>query len=478
MYTEQNGIHIVEIPVERFGLKMVDKKKKESGENVVNAGFFANFKEEGDFFTLPVGHLVCDYEAESKWVEHYCKQRGSFNGKKYTHDVNRYANQFQGKSVSTLIVQNGKASIQDLTELPACAYAIAGVPIMRGGEDVKLKTYVHGQGWDDSSLYATWHTFVGLKDDPGKVYVMGMKTYTWNMIHTAEAFRKFKALGFRDVIKLDGGGSFYLNADGHTVSTSENRQINTIITFGASGSEKGGSTMFKIALGAGHGMDTAGKRCHKSLDPNETREWWLNDRICDYTEEGLKDYDGYELLRLDDSDDGEEDVALAARVNSANEWGADFYCSVHHNASGKVFSGGGIVALTHPKSSAASVEWRNELYEALIEHTGLRGNRATPKATSDLYVLRKTKMPAVLLELGFMDSSVDVPIILTDEYARNCAKAIVEVIVQRCKLTKKKVVEDKAIYRVQVGAFSQKANAERMVAELRAKGYQAYTVKA
>lgn len=478
MYTEQSGIHIVEVPVARFGLKLVDKKKKDCGENVANAGFFANFHEEGDFFTLPVGHLVCDYEAESKWVEHYCKQRGRFNGKKYVHDVTSYANQFRGKSVSTLVIQNGKASIQDLTELPECAYAIAGIPIMRNGNDVKFATYVQGQGWDGSPLYATMHTFVGLKDDPGKVYVIGMRTSTWNMIHTAEAFRKFKALGFRDVIKLDGGGSFYLNADGNTVSTSENRQINTIITFGATGSEdEGGNTMFKIALGAGHGIGTAGKRCHKSLDPNETREWWLNDRICDYTENGLRDYDGYELLRVDDSDDGKEDIALAARVNSANEWGADVYISVHHNAYGKVFTGSGIVALTHPKSSTAAVEWRNDLYEALIEHTGLRGNRANPKATSDLYVLRKTKMPAVLLELGFMDSTVDVPIILTDEYARECANAIVEVLVQRGKLTRKKV-EEKTIYRVQVGAFSQKANAEKMVAELKAKGYQAYTVKA
>ena len=36
-----------------------------------------------------------------------------------------------------------------------------------------------------------------------------------------------------------------------------------------------------IALDAGHGMGTAGKRCLKSIDPNQTREWFLNDRIAD-----------------------------------------------------------------------------------------------------------------------------------------------------------------------------------------------------
>lgn len=234
--------------------------------------------------------------------------------------------------------------------------------------------------------------------------------------------------------------------------------------------------MFKIALGAGHGINTAGKRCLKSLDPNETREWWLNDRICDLVESRLKEYEGYSLLRLDDSDDGAENIPLAERTNAANAWGADFYLSIHHNAGANGSAAGGIVAYTYTKSGTAAVEWRDELYDSLIKYTGLKGNRSNPKATADLYVLKYSKMPAVLLELGFMDSKTDVPVILSDEYARQCARAIVEVIVQRGKLTKK-AVEPAALYRVQLGAFSNKDNADRLVADLKAKGYQAYTVR-
>ena len=234
--------------------------------------------------------------------------------------------------------------------------------------------------------------------------------------------------------------------------------------------------MFKIALGAGHGIGTAGKRCLKSLDPKETREWFLNDRICDYVESYLKDYEGYSLLRLDDSDDGKDDIALATRTNKANEWGADFYLSVHHNAGVNGGSGGGIVAITHPQSSAESVKWRDALYGALIDETGLKGNRANPKTTSNLYVLRTSKMPAVLLELGFMDSKTDVPIILTDKYAQQCAKAIVKVLAQRGKLTKK-AVSPASLYRVQLGAFGNKANAEKLMKDLKAKGYDTYMVK-
>ena len=195
--------------------------------------------------------------------------------------------------------------------------------------------------------------------------------------------------------------------------------------------------MFKLALGAGHGIHTAGKRCLKALDPKETREWWLNDRICDKIEAGLREYEGYSLIRLDDSDDGEENVALAERVAAANQWEADFYLSVHHNAGINGGNGGGIVAYTCPDSSKASVEWRDELYDSLIRHTGLRGNRSNPKATASHYVTRNSKMPAVLLELGFMDSATDVPVILSEEYAQGCADAIVEVIVKRAGLKRK-----------------------------------------
>ncbi len=232
--------------------------------------------------------------------------------------------------------------------------------------------------------------------------------------------------------------------------------------------------MFKLALGAGHGIGTAGKRCHKSLDPNETREWWLNDRICDYIEDGLKDYEGVAVLRLDDSDDGKDDIALSARTAAANKWGADFYLSIHHNALGYVFPGGGIVAYTHPKSSSAAVSWRNELYAELIYRTGLRGNRATPRTVGNFQVLRESKMPAVLLELGFMDSSTDVPIILTDDYARKAAAAIVDVIAERADLVRKPVEDEGGLYIVRAGAFKNRAGAEKIKKELEALGYQAY----
>ena len=193
---------------------------------------------------------------------------------------------------------------------------------------------------------------------------------------------------------------------------------------------------FKLALTAGHYMYTAGKRCDKSIDPNETREWWLNDRIVDKIQKMLAEYDGIEILRTDDTT-GQKEVELEDRVAAANKFGADFYLSVHHNAAGKVFSGGGIQVYAYTSASSNSYDWQKLLYDELIAKTGLKGNRSDGKPTANFYEIKYTNMPAILLELGFMDSTVDVPIILTDDFATKCAQACVNVIVKKASLKKK-----------------------------------------
>ena len=236
--------------------------------------------------------------------------------------------------------------------------------------------------------------------------------------------------------------------------------------------------MFKIALNAGHYKGTLGKRCLKKLDKNETREWVLNDRICDKIEKKLKEYEGYQLLRIDDTT-GSTDVSLSKRTTKANSWGADFYLSIHHNAGVKGGKGGGVMAYTYTKVDNVTKAWQKELYNAIIKNTGLKGNRATPLATANFHECRETKMPCVLLECGFMDSATDVPIILTDDFADKVASACVSVIVSKGGLKKKKVETlptSKTLYKVQVGAFFDKSNATDLVNRLKKDGYNAIIV--
>ena len=182
--------------------------------------------------------------------------------------------------------------------------------------------------------------------------------------------------------------------------------------------------MARIAIDAGHGLYTPGKRCLKSLDPAETREWVLNDRIANIVIPPLKAR-GHEVLRLDDST-GKIDVPLNERTKKANAWKADYLVSIHQNAGVNGGSGGGCIVIRQTGAAGKSLELQKAIYNAVIKHTGLKGNRSNPMPTQNLHMTRESKMPAVLIECGFMDSSTDVPIILSTTFAEKCAAGIVE----------------------------------------------------
>lgn len=102
-------------------------------------------------------------------------------------------------------------------------------------------------------------------------------------------------------------------------------------------------------------------------------------------------------------------TSLAARVNEANSWGADYFISLHTNAADSP-SAEGSEAYVYRRGSAADALARNIL-EGLNDSTGLptRGVFARPS----LYVLRKTRMPAVLVELGFITNPYEASLMST-----------------------------------------------------------------
>lgn len=181
--------------------------------------------------------------------------------------------------------------------------------------------------------------------------------------------------------------------------------------------------MAKFALDAGHGRYTAGKRCLKSLDPKETREWFLNDRVTDYLAIFLESA-GHETFRVDDEDDGSTDVALKTRVAIANKMKADAYLSQHHNAGICGGSGGGSVVYTCPGCQKTSLELQEAVYKNIIKYAGLKGDRYDGTPQASFYVLRKTNMPAILTECGYMDSSTDIRYILDPEWSKKAALGI------------------------------------------------------
>ncbi len=95
--------------------------------------------------------------------------------------------------------------------------------------------------------------------------------------------------------------------------------------------------------------------------------------------------------------------SLATRVQLANSWGADYFISIHCNASDISTASGSEAYVYRLNSEAAYLG--EHLLTGLSNATGL-ANRGV-FANTGLYVLRRTYMPAVLMEIGFITNDYD-----------------------------------------------------------------------
>jgi len=105
----------------------------------------------------------------------------------------------------------------------------------------------------------------------------------------------------------------------------------------------------------------------------------------------------------DDSPEGITDLTkeLQARCDISNAAGADLFLSIHANAGGGV----GCEAYVWPGGVGATVG--NDLTNALAPTMGVHGEAVKDGGPNGrhLYVICNTNAPAVLIEVGFMDSS-------------------------------------------------------------------------
>lgn len=117
-------------------------------------------------------------------------------------------------------------------------------------------------------------------------------------------------------------------------------------------------------------------------------------------------------------------TSLRLRVADANSWGADYFISIHTNAAtSPAATGSEAFAFSQP---SAAFELGEDILYWLNRTTGLR-NRGMAVRTN-LYVLRKTAMPAVLVELGFITNPDDARLMSTrpDLFADGIYRGILE----------------------------------------------------
>lgn len=103
-------------------------------------------------------------------------------------------------------------------------------------------------------------------------------------------------------------------------------------------------------------------------------------------------------------------TSLQERVYMANSWGADYFISIHCNASYNPQASGSEVYVYRENSQAYRMA--EHILIGLENATGLtnRGVFINPS----LYVLRKTTMPALLVELGYLTNAHDAALLGSD----------------------------------------------------------------
>lgn len=155
------------------------------------------------------------------------------------------------------------------------------------------------------------------------------------------------------------------------------------------------------------------------------------------------------------------------KAQIANNSGADFFVSIHRNAYLTPNTTKGVETLVFNDEGIKSRMARN--INARLARLGFvnRGVINRP----NLVVLKRTKMPAILVEAGFIDSDEDNTLFDEnfEEIANAIAQGIIETIGGGCN-------NKSRLYRVQVGSFRDRGNADALLMDLKREGFPAFII--
>jgi len=185
---------------------------------------------------------------------------------------------------------------------------------------------------------------------------------------------------------------------------------------------------------------------------------------------------GFRVIQTRKSD---SNVSLTQRSEYADGQKADFFISCHRNAF-VLSSANGIENWIYTKTGNETEKFATSIQNEVVK-VGAQSNRGVKRG--NYHVLRETNMPACLLELGFISNEKDNEMFdtLLEQYANAVAKGV-------CIYLNIPFKEDNPngndgnpqspdkLYRVQVGAFAVKANADALAKELKGKGYSVIIV--
>lgn len=171
---------------------------------------------------------------------------------------------------------------------------------------------------------------------------------------------------------------------------------------------------------------------------------------------------------------------MATSIRESNEWKSDLHIPIHTNAfNGKVTGGTLIMVYRNEGENAKAAKAIKAVLDPLTP-----GKDYAIQTRTDLSELKNTTAVAVYIECEFHDTKVGSDFIIknTTKLGEAIAKGICNYYGVTYKAptaqTEKPTTAKKTVYRVQVGSYSVKANADALVAQLKKQGYSPIVVKA
>ena len=226
--------------------------------------------------------------------------------------------------------------------------------------------------------------------------------------------------------------------------------------------------MAKIFLGVGHGGSDPGAVA------NGLRESDLNLAIALACRDELVRHGvTVKMSRTKDEND-----TLSEEIKECNAFNPDYAIDIHNNA-----GGGDGVEVFHSKANSKDNKLAQNVLDAIVaigqNSRGLK-TKLNSSGTDYFGFIRQIKAPSILVECAFVDNKKDIAIIDTKAEQRTMGIAIAKGILATLGIKWEKEeakVESGVLYRVQVGAFSIKDNAEAMVDKLAKAGFVGYIVE-
>ena len=161
-----------------------------------------------------------------------------------------------------------------------------------------------------------------------------------------------------------------------------------------------------------------------------------------------------------------ENTDIDQEVILANSGSYDIVISVHYNAGG----GDGFECYYHSSNSKA----KNLCLAIETQIKAIGQNSRGVKLGDNYKIIRKVTPMSIILEGGFIDNATDRQLFDTQSEQEKVGIAYAKGVMQYLGVKDATLVTTGKLYKVQVGAFSQLSNANKLLNELKEKGYNAY----